>query len=357
MNRSLAFNHRETIATTTAAFTLLAILTTNAGTFLPFNEARAQTDSNSTSEQSRMNADILIPRGSANPEIDLTLQKIGNWYDPKKITISAGDKVTWKNEDSEGHTVTSGLGAGIQSVQTNEKGKSDGIFDSGPFKPGGTWSHTFYNPGTYNYFCTIHPWMEGVVVVNPLPRSEIPSYPVDSMGKEQQVWPVHTFSSDGKYDIDLKWDPLPVLTGETVTFIADFYDMPSNTHTQPTAYDFVVMQNGKELDRLYALTEVGVGVHKYQFSKAGPITVRIENIAGDQKTFTEFNTVVYPNPSNGPTDAAVTSGEEATRISGGTEPVSRLINPLTLVWFTYGVIFSLPAALAAFIILFKKGKI
>ena len=39
-------------------------------------------------------------------------------------------------------------------------GKSNGIFDSGRFMPGESWSYTFENFGTFSYYCTIHPWME-----------------------------------------------------------------------------------------------------------------------------------------------------------------------------------------------------
>lgn len=318
---------------------------------IPQAEAQGENQTLSNNSQTTI---VTIPNGAANPEVDLTLQKVGNWYSPKKITVAAGDAVTWKNEDTEPHTVTSGLGAGIQSVQTNEKGKPDGIFDSGLFKPGESWSRKFYNPGTYNYFCTLHPWMEAVIVVNPIQTSEIPSYPVDESGSKQDVWPVHTFSKDGKYDIDLKWDPVPILTSQTVTFFADFYTMPANVHSPPTPYDFVVIQNGKELDRVYALTDVGAGVHKYMFSRAGPVTIRIENVGDNKDSYTEFNTIVYANPD---TSAVTGNGTDITRVSGGTEPVSRILNPLTLVWITYGVIFSLPAALGVFIVLYKKGII
>lgn len=310
----------------------------------------------STNESSSKPASsvVVIPNGAANPEVDLTLQKVGNWYTPKKTTISVGDTVVWKNEDTEPHTVTSGLGAGIASVQTNEKGKPDGIFDSGLFKPGESWSRTFYNPGTYNYFCTLHPWMEAVVMVNPSNTSEIPKYPVDASGNKQDVWPVHTFSKDGKYDIDLKWDPVPLLTGETATFFADFFDVKTNTLLQLAPYDFVILQNGKELDRVHALTEIGAGIHKYVFPRAGPITIRIENVGDNKESFSEFNTIVYPNP-----DTSISAGEGAdiTRVSGGTEPVSRILNPLTLVWITYGVIISLPVALGVFLFMYKKGII
>jgi plastocyanin len=301
---------------------------------------------------------VTIPKGAANPAIDLTLQNTGQWYVPKKTIISVGDKVTWQNQDTESHTVTSGLGAGIQSVQTNEKGKPDGIFDSGTFKPGESWSRTFYNPGTYNYFCTIHPWMEAVVVVNPIQATEIPNYPIDASGNKQDVWPVHTFSKDGKYDIDLKWDSIPILTGKTETFIADFFDATTNSRLQLTPYDFVILQNGKEVDRVHALTEIGSGVHKYLFQRAGPITIRIENVGDNKEAYTEFGTIVYPNPdiaSSSLSDAA--NGTDITRVSGGTEPVSRILNPLTLVWITYGVIFGMPAAVGIFIVLFKKGII
>jgi plastocyanin len=56
--------------------------------------------------------------------------------------------------------VISGVSARIESLMNNK-----GIFDSGSFKPGQTWAHTFANPGTFTYFCTIHPWMDGVVTV------------------------------------------------------------------------------------------------------------------------------------------------------------------------------------------------
>lgn len=77
-----------------------------------------------------------------------------NCYSPEKINIKTGDTVTWANKDSEPHTVTSG-----------EPGKPDGYFDSGLYKPNESWSFTFTEPGIFNYYCTIHPWMAGKVSV------------------------------------------------------------------------------------------------------------------------------------------------------------------------------------------------
>jgi hypothetical protein len=56
----------------------------------------------------------------------------------------------------------------------NKRGTPNGLFDSGPFKPGQSWTHTFTKPGTYTYFCTIHPWMDGVAIV----QGKAQTYPI-----------------------------------------------------------------------------------------------------------------------------------------------------------------------------------
>ncbi len=84
-------------------------------------------------------------------------------YDPSTITIPAGTSVTWTNLDTVPHTVTS----------------TNGKFDSGILGQGRIFNYTFSDPGTYNYYCTIHPYMKGQVVVTPYgglyPQSEIPT--------------------------------------------------------------------------------------------------------------------------------------------------------------------------------------
>jgi amicyanin len=74
-------------------------------------------------------------------------------FQPAEITVSAGTTVTWTNEDAVPHTVTSG-------TRDNPTGSFDASVASG-----GTFSFTFEDPGTYEYHCTIHPGMDGVVIV------------------------------------------------------------------------------------------------------------------------------------------------------------------------------------------------
>ncbi len=72
-------------------------------------------------------------------------------FNPGTVTIKAGETITWTNSDTAPHTVT--------DISGPESFKSD------PVAPGGSFSHTFTKPGKYTYKCSIHPTMNGVVVV------------------------------------------------------------------------------------------------------------------------------------------------------------------------------------------------
>ena len=65
------------------------------------------------------------------------------------ITVSVGTTVTWTNDDSVPHTVTT----------------RSALFDSGNLSRGDTFSYTFAQSGTFEYYCTIHPYMTGKVIV------------------------------------------------------------------------------------------------------------------------------------------------------------------------------------------------
>jgi plastocyanin len=79
-----------------------------------------------------------------------------NCFDPQVVNISVGDTVTWANNDLVSHTITSGL------PTDNTTGTA---FYSSLITAGKTYSVTFQKTGNYPYFCQIHPWMTGEVVV------------------------------------------------------------------------------------------------------------------------------------------------------------------------------------------------
>lgn len=72
-------------------------------------------------------------------------------FSPKVLTVAVGTKVTWTNKDDEPHTV---VNAG-----------SPPAFKSAALDSDDSFSFTFTQPGTYQYFCSIHPFMTGTVVV------------------------------------------------------------------------------------------------------------------------------------------------------------------------------------------------
>ncbi len=80
-----------------------------------------------------------------------------NCFDPSTVTVAPGTTIDWKNNDKVSHTVTSG------NPSDNQTGT---IFDSSLIASGKDFSFTFNNPGTYNYFCQVHPWMTGQVIVS-----------------------------------------------------------------------------------------------------------------------------------------------------------------------------------------------
>lgn len=95
--------------------------------------------------------EVVIPPNAFDPNAEFS-------YFPGDLTVQVGTTVTWTNQDSVVHTVTSGVSDG--SV-----GQADGLFDSDLFGTGEQFSYTFDEVGTFSYFCTPHPWMTATVTV------------------------------------------------------------------------------------------------------------------------------------------------------------------------------------------------
>ncbi len=110
-----------------------------------------QTEEEETVEALPMSADVSIPEGSSTPGCEAD----NACYTPAEVTVGTGGTVTWTNDDTAAHTVTSG---------TPTDGP-DGVFDSSIVMSGATFEHTFEEAGEYDYFCIVHPWMAGKVTV------------------------------------------------------------------------------------------------------------------------------------------------------------------------------------------------
>ena len=95
-------------------------------------------------------ADVIMPTKVSRPGCEENDQ----CYIPSQIIIPNGNQVIWINEDSAFHSVTSGF--------YNEP---TGLFDSGYLDPYQSFSFIFDKIGIYDYYCTLHPWMKGQVIV------------------------------------------------------------------------------------------------------------------------------------------------------------------------------------------------
>ncbi|HYL47658.1 MAG TPA: cupredoxin family copper-binding protein [Candidatus Limnocylindrales bacterium] len=99
---------------------------------------------------SAVSSNAKIPAPATQTQSAAVAVRIDNFsFGPQEITVAPGTKVTWTNRDDIPHTV----------VSTNQLFKSKALDTDDQF------SFTFDKPGTYEYFCSIHPKMTGKVIV------------------------------------------------------------------------------------------------------------------------------------------------------------------------------------------------
>jgi plastocyanin len=122
------------------------ITVTTGGT--PVGTAVAGTDGVSGSSDGTVPADSTSSGAETATQV-VEVSVIDLAYDPSDLTVAAGTAVMWTNIGELPHTVTD----------------SAGSFDSGIMNQGGKFQWTFKDPGTYSYFCLLHPGMEATVVV------------------------------------------------------------------------------------------------------------------------------------------------------------------------------------------------
>jgi len=93
------------------------------------------------------------PTNSGNAPKTVTVVIRDFKFEPATLTLDAGDTVEWKNDDIVPHTATA------------DGGGQKPEFDSGTIHTGAAWRSVTRNKGRYNYTCTLHPNMEGKLIV------------------------------------------------------------------------------------------------------------------------------------------------------------------------------------------------
>jgi len=107
----------------------------------------ATEESTGEAEESESTESETAPSGEAQKSEKVQIVEFT--YEPDPVVVQVGGKVTWQNEDTAPHTATA----------------DDGSFDTGIIEKGKLGSATFKEPGTFTYFCEVHPTMHGTVEV------------------------------------------------------------------------------------------------------------------------------------------------------------------------------------------------
>jgi len=130
--------------------TVLGIIGVIVIVFFSLILSSSTSEKNSEEPELIVKGDVVMPTKVSRPGCD----EVDRCYIPSVIVIDSGKQVTWVNEDSAFHSVTSGF-----------YGEPTELFDSGHLDPFESYTLDFDEAGTYDYFCTLHPWMKGQVIV------------------------------------------------------------------------------------------------------------------------------------------------------------------------------------------------
>jgi plastocyanin len=134
----------------------------------PGNATEGSSNQSATGNQSAAGNETSAALGNGSGGATVTTVSIvvgasvpsnNEFYSPENVETSVGSMVTWNNDDSVPHTVTSG-------VVENNSPKPDGKFDSGILSNGSSFPFVFDAAGEYPYYCSLHPYMTGKVTVN-----------------------------------------------------------------------------------------------------------------------------------------------------------------------------------------------
>jgi len=212
-------------------------------------------------------ASVSIPSGTSVPGCENT----SSCFAPSKVAIAQGGQVTWSNDDSAAHTVTSG---------TPSEG-FDGHFDSGLLLAGSTFSVSLDDSGTYPYLCMVHPWMKGTIIVD---GSEPEPAPEPEPIPEISVYTIKSSYSEGDV-INITGKIWPLMPYEIITI--------------------QVFANGNQIDIAQVGTSGNVFTHTILakgplWQVDGTYTVRALYSTAVAETYFQFTTMAPPTPEPEP---------------------------------------------------------
>ncbi|MGI0004465.1 MAG: PEFG-CTERM sorting domain-containing protein [Candidatus Nitrosotenuis sp.] len=169
--------------------------------------------------------EVSMAAGSSSPGCETT----NECFIPAEVTTDVGSEVIWSNDDTAAHTVTSGTIEDSESVGA--------VFDSSLFMAGKTFSYKFEEAGEFPYFCVVHPWMSGTVIVQEAHGEE----EVHEEGAEEV--PAVAMTADGAWTVSVH-SGVPT-ADEELNLEVEFSDADGNS--DHTNYQITATQDGVEI--------------------------------------------------------------------------------------------------------------
>lgn len=181
------------------------------------------------------------------PPMEATVTLIDESYQPPALEVAVGATVTWENIDGDDdHTVTS----------------TEGVFNSGVMPVGSTFEFAFDAPGTYPYFCAIHPEMEGTITVVGDAPAPSAGTTVESASPDASAAPTESPATDATTAptespaavsiVDLAYEPatIEVDPGATVTWVNDD-GLPHTVTAREDDFNSGVMLTGDSFEQTF----------------------------------------------------------------------------------------------------------
>ena len=181
-------------------------------------------------------------------------------YIPNTATVDVGGKVIFSNTDTAAHTFTAGTAADGPS----------GEFDTSLVIAGSSYEWTAATVGEFSFYCMVHPWMEGLIVVQEAGAEEQDDDMMDDVMDDDHAGDASASGmlSDGT---EVEIHTSAVTAGERMEISVDFDE------SEHVNYDIMVTQNGEEvLNDIGAHSHDGKGVHETAaLTSADPVDVTI----------------------------------------------------------------------------------
>lgn len=182
-------------------------------------------------------------------------------YIPNQATVDVGGKVIFSNTDTAAHTFTAGTAADGPS----------GVFDTSLVIAGSSYEWIATTAGEVPYYCMVHPWMEGLIVVQEAGAEEHDDDMMDDDTTDDDHADVASASGMLSDGVEVEVYTSAVAAGERMEISVDFDE------SEHVNYDIMVTQNGEEvLNDIGAHSHDGKGVHETApLTSADPVEITI----------------------------------------------------------------------------------